>query len=191
MKTAFLFLLIGFQTFAQSFIQKTDGTKIMVSEGSIKVEPVNKRLTYYVSGDKTLHKIKYKDFDFASFNNRIFKSFKVKKKAYGFFVMGEADSKQLAVIWSNRIINKGGFDVPYKRYEIAVIDNSNAIVETISFTDVRNEKNDAKRSEAIALIKTHFERCPTLLNRLTPYENTEHALGITKFLEAPDYISCK
>ncbi|HEX8269249.1 MAG TPA: hypothetical protein VF581_05100 [Flavobacterium sp.] len=193
MKTIFLLLLVCCQLSAQDFIQTKEGNKITVVEGSIRVEPGNNRLTYKLPDVLKTKKIKYKDLSTASYKDRNFRTVEKDGKTRGYFIMADANGKQLGVLPAKRIVNKGGFDVPYKRYELAIIGKDNT-VETLVFTDVNNPKNIALREQARNLIIQQFGDCPTILERLKSFQNTDKKLehsDVAKFLDDPYQIICK
>lgn len=190
MRFLVIFLLIGIQAFSQSFIQKIDGTKIPVVEGSIKVQPANKRLVYSF-GSKDL-KIKYKHLDFAVFDGMLFRTFREDNKVRGYFVLGESATKTLAAIAVTRSRPAGGFESTFVRYELAVFAN-NKLVESIVFTNEQSAKNTVLRADASAMIRSHFD-CTPLIQRLDAFEfgNTEQQNdGISKFIDSKMYTSCK
>jgi hypothetical protein len=192
MKLLIICLLVSVQSFAQSYIQKKDGTKIPVVEGSVKVQPINNRLVYSFGGRD--FKIKYKDLDNAVFSGFLFRSFTVKNKARGYFVLAESTTKTLAAVGVPRTRQAGGFEINFVRYEINVFNTDGTLAESMTFTNEKNDKNMLLRADAAALIKSHFSACENLIQRLEAFEitNTEQQNdGVAKFVDSKVYTSCK
>lgn len=192
MRTILFFLLINVSVFAQSFVQKSDGTKIAVPEGSITIEPVNKRIVYKTGNVK--NKIKYKDLSHAAFNGSLFRVFKEGKRSKGYFVLAESAGKTLAAIADTRSKPAGGFEKKFSRIEMCVYSNTGGLVERIVFSDDRNDKNTMLRADAAALIRSHFGDCEAPIQRLEAFEMTDTETqnnGISKFVESKIYTDCR
>ena len=193
MKTILLLFLFSFAAFSQEYIQKNDGTKIQFIKGTLRVEPVNKRLTYKVGNEKKALKIKYKDLDHASFEGFLFKTFQVSNIRKGYYLLAEDSQKTLAVISRKRTSNSGGFDSVHTRYEMVLFGKDKKIIEELSFTDNKSEKNAQFRTRAKAIIKENFSSCPKVMERLYAVNETNKKLengDVLNFLNKPIYISC-
>src|SRR5690606_31454738 len=83
----FFLLLVCGQVTAQDYIETKSGEKILVVEGSINVEPGNKRLTYKLPNGVKRKKIKFKDLNSAKFKDYDFRTFDVDGKRKGFFIL--------------------------------------------------------------------------------------------------------
>jgi hypothetical protein len=183
---------VATQASAQSFIQKKDGTKLPVVEGSIKVLPANNKLQYSFGSND--FKTKYKDLDFAVFDGFLFKTFVQKNKVRGYFVLAESATKTLAAIGILKSRPAGGFESTFKRYELHVFTSDGKLLETISFTDEKSDRNMIHRADAAALIRSHFSDCENLIQRLEAFEisNTDQQNdGISKFVDSKVYTTCK
>lgn len=187
MKTILLLLFACGSLFAQDFITKTDGTRIDVVEGSIKMEHGNKKLQY-ATANGPVAKIKVKDLASASYKDHQIKTFIINGKRRAYYILANSNGKQLVSASSVRVASKGGFDVPYKRFEVAMISGDNIIFHSV-FTDVNSEKNRALRQKAFESIVMNMSDCPNIVSRLQTFDSPESG-GITKFLDDPYVISC-
>lgn len=187
-------LLLCQQMAAQDIIRTTEGAKITVVEGSIKVEPRNNRLTYQLPNSDKRNKIKFKALSSAMYKDHLIKTFLVEGRRKAFFILADADGKQLGVLPSKRSVSKGGFEVPYKRYEVVVINKDNVVSDYLVFTDVNNPANISLRNQAAELVQQQFNDCPNLIERLKTFENTDSKIEngqIVELLDNPYLISCK
>lgn len=186
---SFLSLNISAQT-----IQKKDGSTIDVSGGKIHVEAGNKRLTYFLKDSKKEWHVKFKELDKAVFDDMVFKTFTIDGKAKGYYVVAESESKTLVTSKRTRIKSRGGFESTYIRYELAVLDKQNKVLEELVFTDENNEKKSAERAAVLPLIKRHFSDCPKLVERASAFESTPTDTKnntILVFLNTPTNIKCQ
>ncbi|MFT3794498.1 hypothetical protein [Flavobacterium sp.] len=194
MKKLLLFVsLLGLTVSAQT-IQKKDGSKVDVSGGTIHVEPGNKRLTYFLKDSKKAAHIKFKNFDQATWDDFIFKTFVIDGKTKGYYVVAESEGKTLASSKRTRIKSRGGFESTYNLYQVAVLDQQNKVIEELIFTDENTDKKSAERAAVLPLIKKHFAGCPKLIERASAFESPS---GETKnrtilvFLDTPTYVKCQ
>ncbi len=187
-------LLFCNQVIAQDFIEKIDGTKINVVEGSIKVEPASNRLSYSTPNEEKRSRIKYKNLSKAVYKDNVMQTFDVKGKRRAFFILADADGKKLGVLPTKRSVSKGGFEVPYKRYEFVIADKNDKVVESLIFTDVNSPQHISLRNQASELISQHFADCPNLIERLKTFENSDTNIEngqVLEMLDNPYHMSCK
>lgn len=189
-----LMLLLCSQAFAQDVIQTKSGTTVNAVEGSIRVDVRNKRLLYKLPNIDKRKKIKIKEVVSASYKDHQFQTFDVDGKRRGFFILANDNGKRLGAISSRRSVSKGGFEVPYNRYELAVIDSAGKVIEYLSFTDVNNSNNIAIRQTAGTIVRSNFRDCPNVLERLRTFENTESKVqngAIAELIDKPYSIHCQ
>ena len=187
-------LLLGSGLFAQDVIQTKNGKSIVVVEGSIKVEPGNKKLRYKLASEPKAKKIKFKDIVSATYKEHYFRTVTIDGKVRGFFIMADLNGKQLGVNSRKRIVNKGGFDVPYQSIEMVVIEKDNSVSNYSVFTDVVNQKNNVLRGKAKTILIEQFSDCPNLIERLNTFaaaDITVENLDIVKLFDNPYLTSCQ
>lgn len=192
-KLALLLLISSVNCFAQQFIQKKDGTKINVVENSIHIEPGNKRIGYLIADNKKDLHVSYKDLDLATYGDFLFKTFLIGKKNIGFFVVAESNGKTLLTTKRTRIKSRGGFESTYTHYDVLVIDKSNNVLENLSFTDEKNNRNTSDRSKVIPMIQSHFPDCKQLIEKAMLFESPpidDKNSTILVFLNDPKNIKC-
>ena len=192
-KLALLLIITSVNCFAQQFIQKKDGTKINVLENSIHIEPGNKRIGYLIGDNKKKMHVSYKDLDFAIYGDFLFKTFLIGKKNIGFFVVAESNGKKLLTTKRTRIKSRGGFESTYTHYDVVVLDKSDLVIESLSFTDEKNNRNTADRSKVIPMIQSHFPECKQLIEKAILFESPpsdDKNATILVFLNDPKNIKC-
>lgn len=178
---------------AQTIVKK-DGTEINVSQGTIHVEPGNKRLTYFLKDSKKELHVKFKELDRANWGDFIFRTFTIDGKEKGYYVVAETASKTLVSAKRTRIKSRGGFESTYTHYEVAVLDKQNKVVEALSFTDENTDKKSAERGKVVPMISTHFHDCPKLTERAGAFEsppNDTKNTTILVFLNDPVFVKCE
>ncbi|HMI06562.1 MAG TPA: hypothetical protein VK528_03375 [Flavobacterium sp.] len=195
MKKLLLFLLLlGANAFAQQFIQKKDGTKIIVADGSIHIEPSSKRIGYLLKDDQKEYHVKFKELDFASYGETLFKAFTVEKKTKGFYVIAENNGKTLVLNKQKRVKSRGGFESSYVHYELGVLDAAgNYAGEILSFTNETSNTSAETRSKIIPMVKAQLADCPKLLEKIVLFESppsdTKNTM-ILVFLDTPVLVKC-
>lgn len=192
-KLILLLLIFGKTSFAQEFIQKKDGTKTDVSNGSIYIESDRNKVAYLLKDDKKVRYVKFKDLDYASYGGILFKSFLIDKKQSGYFVISEYSGKTLVTSKQTKIKNRGGFESTYSQYKILVLNTENQIMETLSFTDTNSVTSIGNRSNVVSMIKNHFSGCSELMERVSLFESPasdlEHTIVLT-FMNDPKLVNC-
>ncbi len=188
-KFAAFLLLSNFISAQDLIITKND--TISAVEGSIHVALSGKKLMYTNAKTSEKTKVKVKDVISATFKDRRFVTYQIKNKIRGGFLLTENKDAKLIVLSSKRSVNKGGFDVPYMRYEISIV--RNGATKQLVFTDVNNERNIALRAEATKLIQNNFADCGTIIIRLKSFESDKKDIenpAITGLLENPYFTAC-
>lgn len=122
-KTLLVLFFIAGQCYAQSFIQKIDGSRIDVAEGAIRVDANNKRLIYTPYG-KEQAKLKFKEIDSAQIGTSLFKVFKIGRKERGYYVLAKVDGKSLLTISTVKTRPAGGYESKYMRFEMVIVDSN-------------------------------------------------------------------
>ena len=188
-KFAAFLLLSNFLSAQDLIITKND--TISAVEGSIHVALSGKKLMYINAKTSEKTKVKIKDVISATFKDRRFVTYQIKNKVRGGFLLTENKDAKLIVLSSKRSVNKGGFDVPYMRYELSIVRNSDT--KQLVFTDVNNKRNIAFRAEATQLIQGNFADCETIITRLKSFESDKKDIenpAITGLLENPYFTAC-
>ena len=188
-KFAAFLLLSNFISAQDLIITKND--TISAVEGSIHVALSGKKLMYINAKTSEKTKVKIKDVISATFKDRRFVTYQIKNKVRGGFLLTENKDAKLIVLSSKRSVNKGGFDVPYMRYELSIVRNSDT--KQLVFTDVNNKRNIAFRAEATQLIQGNFADCETIITRLKSFESDKKDIenpAITGLLENPYFTAC-
>lgn len=191
MKLFALLVFASLNVFAQS-IQKTDGTFIDVTGGQIHVEAGNKRLAYFQKESKKAQYIKFKDLDQAVWGDFLFKTFEIGGKRNGYYVVAKDGDKTLLVSKRSRNKSRGGFESTYTRYELVVLDGK--LNEQLVFTDENSDKKIEQRRNIIPMIKTHFQSCKPLIEKVTAFESPASDTSnrtVLVFLNDPVYVQCK
>lgn len=192
-KLLLVFLIFSLNAVSQEVIQKKDGTKITVDDGSIRIESSRNKIAYLMKGDQKVYRVKFKDLDYASYGGFLFKTFIVNKKVKGYFVISEHKNKVLVSSRQTRIKSRGGFESTYSFYEIAILDKEGNVVETLSFSDENSEKSIAARGQVILMIKNHFSDCSKLLERVSLFESPSTDIKkttILAFINDPKNVNC-
>lgn len=191
MKTLLILFLIAGQCYAQSFIQKKDGSRINVAEGAIRVDANYKRLIYTPYG-KEEAKLKFKEIDSAQIGTSVFRVCKIGRKDRGYYVLAKVDGKSLLTMSTIKTRPAGGFESKYMRFEVVIVDSNKNVLYETAFSDESDSNNSARRLDAAAAIKQHFEQCPELLERLSAFElaETDASNAVAKFLKATTFTSC-
>lgn len=195
MKTLLLLLLLAVNSWSQPYIQKKDSTRVPVLEAaSVRDDPSQKRL-YFLSADTKIEEyISYNDLAYASFSDKLFKTFIVNKKVKGFFVLAASAGKSLVLSKEKRYKNRGGFETLYTHYELGVIDAHGNLLKDIMLTDEKTAKASAARAKAYQMIRTQFADCKGLMERVSMFESPKSDakhLTILVFLNAPAYYNCQ
>lgn len=192
MKTWLLLLVLAsLPVGAQNLIEKKDGTKIEAE--TIHVEPGNKRIVYFLKDNKKEMRVKFTELKQALWNGLVFKTFTIEGKDKGFYVIAESGGKTLVSSKRTRIKSRGGFESTYNHYEVAVLQQNNAI-ESLSFTDENSDKKAAERSKVIPLIQTHFGQCPKLTEKVSAFESPASDTKNTTILvllNDPVFVQCE
>jgi hypothetical protein len=192
-KLLLILFFVSVNGFAQQFIQKKDGTKITVADNSIHIEPGKKRIGYMLPDNKKEMHIKYKALNFATYGEFLFKTFPIDKKDIGFFVIAEHKGKTLLTTKRTRIKSRGGFESTYTHYDVLVLDKSNNVLENLSFTDEKKDRNTADRGKVIPIIQAQFQDCKNVVEKASLFESPssdDKNLTVLVFLNDPKNIKC-
>ena len=192
MKICKLIALLVFCNYvsAQDVIATKSGS-IAVAEGSIHVTTSGKKLIYKKTAESKSEKIKVKDIISATYKDRQFVTYRFENKVRGGFLLTEKNGLKLIALTAKRSVSKGGFDVPYMRYELSIVGDS--VVKHLIFTDVNNQRNILLRKEATDLIRQNFADCSTIITRLNSFESDKKDIEnpeITGFLDNPYFSIC-
>lgn len=192
----FLVFFFSLNSYSQnSFILKKDGTKIEISDKFTDFQVINidKRISYVVPGKTWEKYITYKDLDYASFGQYVFKSFKVKKKQKGYFVLADDVDKRLVCLVT-AVTTKQGKSLysTITYYDVLVLDLGDNIIETLYFKGTsKSADNVGLRKKVPELIKRNFQNCPKVIERMESFNtNDEYFMDILSFFDSPVYLKC-
>lgn len=192
----FLVLLFSLNSYSQnSFIFKKDGTKIPISDdfNAIDIIDIDKRVSYVIPGKTWEKYITYKDLNYASFGPYIFKSFLIKNRHKGYFVLVDDIDKRLVCLVTTVTTQQGkSLSSTITFYDILVLDLNDNIIESIDFKGTnRGEKNVELRRQVPEFIKRNFKNCPQVIERMESFiTNDEYFMGILGFFDSPIYLKC-
>lgn len=191
-KLLLLLLLVTVSAFAQdSFILKTDGTKIIAQNSSLDVIIRDKRIIYKLPGKTWEKYVPFKDLDYAQFGNYIFKSFKIDGKQKAFFVLAQDAEKLLVGLAVTYTTTNGNMSSSTTEYDLYIIDNQGNVIDNTRFNDRMSKKQSELRMLMPEKVKANFPNCSELLKRVEKYQDFDvmnfSALG---FLEDPYFQQC-
>ncbi len=190
-KYLLLALIITFQGFSQATVYLKDGSKILILEESFKVLPKSKRVMFQ-SANVSTTKLKYKKVDSATVGNFKFKTVKEKRKYSGFYQLAEVSDKKLLAISTVKSRPAGGFERPYKHFEVLITNTSDEVVYRNTFSDDDNSNAEKNRIETLKAIKSNFANCSSVIERLSAIEavvKNENRV-IEEFIKVPVYMLC-
>lgn len=191
---SFLVLLFTLNSFSQnSFILKKDGTKILITDSfnAIDIIDIDKRVSYVLPGKTWEKYTTYKDLDYASFGSYLFKSFLIKKKYHGYFVLADDVDKRLVSLVTTVTATQGTLTMTSVFYDVLILDMNDNIIDSIYFKASRGGGNTELRKQVPTLIKNNFKNCPKIIERLESFiTDDEYFLGILGFFDSPIYIKC-
>jgi hypothetical protein len=193
MKNLFLLLfLFTLNSFSQSsFILKKDGTKIQISDkfNDFNIINIDKRVSFVLPGKTWEKYVTYKDLDYASFGPYLFKSFLIKNRNRGYFILADAVDKRLVSLVTTVVTTQGSMSSTSVYYEVLILDLNDNIIDSMSFTESRGSTEERKKVPEF--IKSNFKNCPELIERLQSFvTNDEYYLGIGGFFNTPIYLKC-
>lgn len=178
---------ISFLSNAQnSYIVDKKGKKTFVRDDAIDVILIDKRISYKLPGKTWEKYITYKHLDYAIFNGRYFKSFKLNRKRKALFVIAEEGNKKLAGISVVTTTSRGSYSNSILRVQYYVIENDDTILLEIKANDTKS--GAAKRKKIASQIKRHFPNCQELIDRLNNYSESDDKAILS--LTNSSYINC-
>jgi len=188
MKKYILFtLFILANSFAQTKIEKTDGSTISASK--VEFLHFKSKLIYWVGKEK--EKIDYSEIKSVSNVNFNFRIFPKAKEFKGMFVKAETNNKILAIQHydktsarspivsdgtAKRVFNFTVKDYPANSAEhilLTVFDKQGNIIESVDLKQGYQKGNIDERIAAYEMIKKNFSDCPSLINELDAFVNKE------------------
>ncbi len=177
-----------------SFILKKDGTKIQITDSfnAIDIIDIDNRVSYVLPGKTWEKYVTYKDLDYASFGPFLFKSFLIKKKNHGYFVLADDVDKRLVSLVTTVTSTQGSMSVSSTYYEVLILDLNDNIIDSLNFKASRGGGNADLRKQVPDLIKKNFKNCPKVLKRLESFitDDDEYYLGVLGFFDTPIYLKC-
>ncbi|MFB9080252.1 hypothetical protein ACFFLS_11820 [Flavobacterium procerum] len=192
----FLVFFFSLNSYSQnSFILKKDGTKIEISDkfNDFGIINIDKRISYVIPGKTWEKYITYKDLDYASFGQYVFKSFIIKKKQKGYFVLADDVDKRLVCLVTTVTTKQGkSLYSTITYYDILVLDLNNNIIETLYFKGTSKSLDHVElRKKVPELIKRNFKNCPKVIERMESFNtNDEYFMDILGFFDSPVYLKC-
>lgn len=193
-KIYFLVLFFTLNAFSQqSFILKKDGTKIQITDNfnAIDIIDIDKRVSYVLPGKTWEKYVTYKDLDYASFGPFYFKSFVIKKKNRGYFVLVDDVDKRLVSLVTTVTVTQGSMSSTSIYYDILILDLNDNIIDSLNFKASKSGGNTDLRKQVPDLIKKNFKNCPKVIERLESFiTDDEYYLGVLGFFDTPIYLKC-
>lgn len=195
MKKLFLLILLTTNVFAQNdFIITNEGEKIDVEDTTIGINYQDKSLEYKSIEKNKIKSIDFSNFSYCYFEGYVFMTFDLNKnKAIkGYFVIADSKKRKLLSIVlppDNDGYNK--FKNQNVKYEYVIIDESEAILEKLTFDNIKSEINKTIRSQISMKLKNQFKDFPEFIDRLKSYENVigdNDSLKILEMFEFPSYM---
>ncbi len=180
-----LMLLIPMLCFAQEGIYLKDGSSIKISKDT-KVIPGAKKL-YYREPDKRRKSVKYSQLDYAAWDGKLFRTVQQDGKNKGYFLLADQHGHSLAVFVQNKTKYTGGFQSPYKKYDLAEL-RAGSVVQAITFTNSNRDDNPAKRREAYEMVTRNFASCQKLIDRMP---TVEASAAVLAFLDELTFTPCE
>jgi hypothetical protein len=169
----FLTLFISTTVFAQdAFIQKGDGSKIVINPSSVRIISNEKNILYKTLGSSSEQKIQYNNFETIFYNNFKFQCLKLtNKERDGYYVLSENKNNLLL---SNIILKiDEENETQTISFQLFVVDkNSNAIIENFVVNDENNAKAIELRNKILPLANQYFSDCYDLLSRIKDYDKS-------------------
>ncbi len=190
-KYLLLALIITFQGFSQSTVYLKDGSKIVILEESFKVLPKSRRVAFQ-SADLSTTKLKFKKVDSATIGNFKFKVVRVKQKYTGLYQLAKVSDKNLLAISTVKSRPAGGFERPYKHFEVIITNQLDEVVYRNTFSDDNNAYAEENRIETLNAIRSNFANCSSVIERLSAIEavvKNENRI-IEEFIKVPVYTLC-
>lgn len=195
MKKLFLLILLTTNVFAQNdFIITNEGEKIDVEDTTIGINYQDKSLEYKSIEKNKIKSIDFSNFSYCYFEGYVFMTFDLNKnKAIkGYFVIADSKKRKLLSVVlppDNDGYNK--FKNQNVKYEYVIIDESEAILEKLTFDNIKSEINKTIRSQISMKLKNQFKDFPEFIDRLKSYENVigdNDSLKILEMFEFPSYM---
>ena len=200
----FIFFLSSLISFSQnSFIVNKKGEKIIVKDNSTSINSIDRRISYKLPNGTWEKYIKFKDLDYIIDESYKIKAFKLegKTKYDAYYIHTDSNGKILGTIYYTNTTTKTNssdfsdytYSNSYRVFEYYIIEN-NKVVKEGSFFDGNKMKVKAKHSEFISDIKTHFNDCNALIERLkkaekdTSENNYDYQGYIFQLFTSPVYI---
>lgn len=185
-------VFLTFQSYSQSTVFMKNGVKVEIVESSFKVLPKSRRVVFE-NQNQAISRVKFKEIDSVKVGNLKFEVLKFKRKHVGFYKLAKTDARSLYGISMVKSRPAGGFEIPYKHFEIVILDGKSAeVLYKRTFTDEDNANAETQRNEALKIIKELFNDCASVLERLSAIEavvNTEDRI-IEEFIKVPVQTLC-
>lgn len=187
----FLLLTVAFQGFAQGFLYPKNGERRSIQKESILIEWRSNKVSFLSADGTKREKIRFKNLDSIVYDGITFKTFSVKNKPFGYYVISKYNGYTLATLNKRYTVSRGGYPVNYSKHEVAVF-KKDELVEQISFTENNDRRNIEARQETLKLIEQYFGGCPSVREKLSvPYEGALEHGAIVRFLSPPGKLGCR
>ncbi|MCF6131434.1 hypothetical protein [Flavobacterium wongokense] len=146
-----------------------DGSKIIPKQNDVRNDPEDNCITYWNEGSSWAKYIKYKDLDYVTIGNKLFKTFEFKQKGktkkekpIGMFVLIETNEYRLLAI---DYVGGAGY--------FTIIDNDDLIIESKGCAWGKSKKDIEKQNEIVGVIKKYFS-------------NLEEEMGFLEYCKSKD-----
>jgi len=182
-------LLFSLNSFAQTVLEKADGSKIIVDYASF--DDAAEKVTYKVGDIK--EKLKFKELKSVvspyqadskvPLANYTWMYFPNAKKFKGMYIKAETTEKLLGFVHyttetgpSTTSANGSTFfngSSSFEHVHLTVFDKQGKILEDIDLRSGHQSHNIEERGEAIEMIKRHFSDCPNFIKDFTSFITAE------------------
>lgn len=196
MKNLFLLVIVllsinghsqKFNSNGEIVIFKKDGTKIIPKQSDVRNDPEDYSITYWNEGSSWAKYIKYKDLDYITLGDKLFKTFEFKQKGktkkekpIGMLVLVETNEyRMLTVSYAGKL--GAGY--------VTIIDKDDLILESKGVVFGKTKKDMEKQYEIVGVIKKYFSNLEEEMGFLEycKSKDTEYSTGLIEYLSEHSY----
>jgi hypothetical protein len=190
-----IFIFLSFNSYSQKFDRDSekviflkDGTKIIPNQKDVRNDPEDNCITYWLEGSSWAKYLKYKNLDYVTIGDKLFKTFEFKEKGkekrtkpIGMFVLIETQNYKLLTIQ----YSGGSLGAQY----ITIVDKDDAIIESKGCVWGNTKKDIEKRNEIAEMIRKYFSNLEEEIGYLDycKAKDTEYSTGLIEYLNEHKY----
>jgi hypothetical protein len=174
-----------FERDAEKAIFLKDGSKIIPQQTDVRNDPEDNGIIYWNEGSSWAKYIKYKNLDYLTIGDKLFKTFEFKQKGktkkekpIGMFVLIETNEYRLLTI-----------DYTGGAGYITIIDKDDVIIESKGCVWGKTKKDIEKQNEIVGVIKKYFSNLEEEMVFLEycKSKDTEYSIGLVPYLNEHSY----